>query len=449
MQLSVMRGSAASSGGSPSGQSNPAATRSNLDAHEMVQTFYSIPLARALLVNSAWSAVKANHKETSATNTQLNEVYRLWARTLKQSVLPFLKAGDDALVRLCPTSDTEARRDILQKAGFDPVLIHILKLQVEGDETKQVLALKALAVEAMSHMARSSSKHRSRLGAKGGVSVLFPLLKLPLTATAACEGLWVLCFDSADNVRYISRPGTAGQAALEDLVSVLCDAAQPKRARMFAAAALQNLAGDIHDSNDASGYKTYDGAKVRALLNKEEVLQTLVYLAWTGPCVTPDLLTQCKEGDAAEGYEAIVAWAAAGVIANLAMEPDVPKKLVQAGAMEGLLGLMASPDWLESLQATKALMNIVNDPVVKLSIMDWFSLVHTTLDPMVMNRLYAIGQGTMTLNDQPTRVHREEAKHVVDRLFAIFDASGKLDMALYDVGGDQGDGGASATCVVA
>jgi len=55
----------------------------------------------------------------------------------------------------------------------------------------------------------------------------------------------------------------------------------------------------------------------------------------------------------------------------------------------------------------------------------------------------------MTLNDQPTRVHREEAKHVVDRLFAIFDASGKLDMALYDVGGDQGDGGASATCVVA
>ena len=31
---------------------------------------------------------------------------------------------------------------------------------------QQVLALKALAVEAMSHMARSSSKHRSRLGAK-------------------------------------------------------------------------------------------------------------------------------------------------------------------------------------------------------------------------------------------------------------------------------------------
>jgi hypothetical protein len=44
--------------------------------------------------------------------------------------------------------------------------------------------------------------------------------------------------------------------------------------------------------DQASGYKTYDGAKVRALLNKEEVLQTLVYLAWTGPCVTPDLLTQ-------------------------------------------------------------------------------------------------------------------------------------------------------------
>jgi hypothetical protein len=40
------------------------------------------------------------------------------------------------------------------------------------------------------------------------------------------------------------------QAALEDLVSVLCDAAQPKRARMFAAAALQNLAGDMYDAND-------------------------------------------------------------------------------------------------------------------------------------------------------------------------------------------------------
>ena len=70
------------------------------------------------------------------------------------------------------------------------------------------------------------------------------------------------------------------------------------------------------------------------------------------PPPNPRTRAQCKEGDAAEGYEAIVAWAAAGVIANLAMEPDVPKKLVQAGAMEGLLGLMASPDWLESLQVT-------------------------------------------------------------------------------------------------
>ena len=73
--------------------------------------------------------------------------------------------------------------------------------------------------------------------------------------------------------------------------------------------------------------------------------------------------------------------------------------------------------------------------------MGWWRRLHT--------RTPTHTQGTMTLNDQPTRVHREEAKHVVDRLFAIFDASGKLDMALYDVGGDQGDGGASATCVVA
>jgi hypothetical protein len=55
----------------------------------------------------------------------------------------------------------------------------------------------------------------------------------------------------------------------------------------------------------------------------------------------------------------------------------------------------------------------------------------------------------MTLNDEPTRVHREEAKHVVDRLFATFDASGKLDMALYDVGGNQGEGSGNSTCVVA
>lgn len=53
----------------------------------------------------------------------------------------------------------------------------------------------------------------------------------------------------------------------------------------------------------------------------------------------------------------------------------------------------------------------------------------------------------MTLNDEPTSVHREEAKHVVDRLFDTFDASGKLDMALYDVG-DQDDGSANSSCVV-
>jgi hypothetical protein len=69
-------------------------TRSNLDAHDIVQKFYSIPLARALLVNSAWSAVKANHKETSSTKAELNEVYRLWARTLTQEVLPFVKVCD-------------------------------------------------------------------------------------------------------------------------------------------------------------------------------------------------------------------------------------------------------------------------------------------------------------------------------------------------------------------
>jgi hypothetical protein len=47
-----------------------------------------------------------------------------------------LQAGDNALVRLCPTPETELHRDILQKSGFDPVLIHILKLHVGGDETE-------------------------------------------------------------------------------------------------------------------------------------------------------------------------------------------------------------------------------------------------------------------------------------------------------------------------
>jgi hypothetical protein len=89
---------------------------------------------------------------------------------------------------------------------------------------------------------------------------------------------------------------------------------------------------------------------VRALLNKEEVIQTLIYLAWTGPCVKPDLITQCQDDNPADDCEAIAAWAAAGVIANVAMEKDAPKKLVQAGAMEALIGLLASPDWLESMQ---------------------------------------------------------------------------------------------------
>ena len=62
------------------------------------------------------------------------------------------------------------------------------------------------------------------------------------------------------------RPG--GQLALDGLVAVLCDAKQPIRARMFAAAALQNLASDIVDAPadgsgvEAGGYKAYDGAKV-------------------------------------------------------------------------------------------------------------------------------------------------------------------------------------------
>ena len=41
--------------------------------------------------------------------------------------------------------------------------------------------------------------------AQGGVSVLFPLLTLPATSTMACEGMWVLCFECAENIRYISR----------------------------------------------------------------------------------------------------------------------------------------------------------------------------------------------------------------------------------------------------
>jgi hypothetical protein len=159
--------------------------------------------------------------------------------------------------------------------------------------------------------------------------------------------------------------------------------ARPVQA-MWAAAALQNLAASYCDTKDDgrcywdwnsrndqhvtitsdSLPMVSDGTLIRQrMLQIDGLVQALTDWACTGPVqgqadetnIFPGVNDQARLERQDEGNPNLVAWAAAGALKNLALEPTAKPLLEASGAMPCLCRLKKSPDWLEKLKAKDAL----------------------------------------------------------------------------------------------
>jgi len=222
--------------------------------------------------------------------------------------------------------------------------------------------------------------------------------------------------------------------ALEEVIEVVKARDAPPRARMWAAVLLRNLAADVFAA--ASGLsqmgvaKVYEGARVRSRLACNDVLQTLVVMALQGPSSAQP---PSQMGDD-RGWEhdppGMVAWAAAGAIASMAISAGVSVKLVQAGALEALFALFLSSDPLEACQAGKALSAIVVDTNSHAIICEWFRTFHGEFPMSNLRQLNQISQeGRTDMDPLGDSLDSEEQAELARAYLELFHRTGKLHIA--------------------
>ena len=258
----------------------------------------------------------------------------------------YLRAGDERLVRPSPTSATAARQ-----AEVSAELAAVLTAVRADDVAPETVAVLHLATT-------DNPSHRTLIGtAPGVIDTLVRLLAgPPEVAEEAAEAAWILAFNHPQNHAALLTAGAV--KALAELF--LRDVSE--RASMWAAAALQNLAASYCNGRcswakwgqdiEVVGRVTVDGEPARLsiaahprLLQAVEEKLCIEASAWPSQARVADRL---KSG--------ITAWAAAGLVKNLALSIPVQQEL--HGAIPCLCQLSHSPDWLENSKSAAALQHL-------------------------------------------------------------------------------------------
>ncbi|KAK3284198.1 hypothetical protein CYMTET_8141 [Cymbomonas tetramitiformis] len=309
-----------------------------------------------------------------------NDVDRISCeRYILDELLAAVKCGDDRLVRPNPSDSTSAVQEVLLDAGILPALSTILSPSAPAS-----WCCKAGVAEVLAHLARGNAEIRAQIGAADFIPNLFPLLKEREATAAACEAFWILAFNSPSNIA-IMLSGRKGHL-LEELLQLIQREAATWRSKMWAAAALQNLAANYYSS--ASGYYedgasiTYSGANVRARLIQADALNCFVNLVSTAsPCIDP-LPSQATDTLEKAG---MAAWAAAG------RKPTSPLP-------DSRRNITTGDDWLENSKSAEALQNFLSDEISRHAVMEWFTGNHSEISPRLLQRLVTIAeQGTSDL----------------------------------------------------
>lgn len=364
-----------------------------MDPHQIVKKFYM-----------ALSVVTFEAK---------NEI---WHPLFLNDILPYLRKGDDRLIRLLPEDPTVEARTELAKAGFHPILITVINGQPPqvSDEVKE------LALDSLLDVCRGNEVARREFGGRGVIESLLPLIRHATMCTKALEALWMLCFDSPDNIaRVLGRfRGRIGQA-LNEVLEIMGAKRVHMVTRMWAAALLHNLARDWYSSSRSGIHATraYDGSPVRHKIASDDNLSNVLALLFQGPSKAPTPV-DAKEGGPIP--QAIGAWAAAALVKVIAVDLTVTQKMIKTGACEPLIGLLCGEDPLEQAQATKALSAMLSHFDAYQIIRTWFTANHENVPHLCKKTLVELSAAGVPSYD----LRNKERKEVALALVQIFESTG-------------------------
>ena len=240
----------------------------------------------------------------------------------------------------------------------------------------------ATAAEALHLLTTDNPSNRELIGSSsdalaGLVSLVGESLSCNNTAASpswraaeeAAEAIWVLAFNSRHNHAALLELG-----APEALAAPLLTPHAPPRCKMWAAAALQNLAASYCETADGRCSWQWGGDPGAQALEVREklaidaeharrrigavpgLLPALVDLAAAPPPETGLLPSAAHVSDRLS--PGIAAWAAAGALKNLALSRLLRAPLVEAGAPHALCSLAKSRCWLQSSKSQATLQHL-------------------------------------------------------------------------------------------
>ena len=298
----------------------------------------------------------------------------------------YLRAGDSRLVRPSPLTTTAARQ---REAAVLELLPAVLQELVDTNATSVCdcddaveQSSHATAAEALHLLTTNNPSNRQLIGGSpdalaGLVSLVGESLSCNNTASSpswraaeeAAEALWILAFNSASNHKALLELG-----APEALAAALLTPHAPPRCKMWAAAALQNLAASYCVTADGRCSWEWVGdpgaqaleVRERLTIDAESarlriaavpgLLHALIDLASAPPPESGLLPNQALTSDRlAPG---IAAWAAAGALKNLALSRSLRAALQDSAAPHALCALRASKCWLQSSKSQAALRHL-------------------------------------------------------------------------------------------
>jgi len=291
------------------------------------------------------------------------------------SVRDYLRADDERLVRPAPSTDTAQRQVELEQAGLIDVVSHVLLQRwfTLGLSHSHVKVL-TLVAELVHLLTTSNPFNRVRLGSSG---VIRPLVAMIEAATAvddeteladdvlrggeeAAEALWILAYAGGDNSPDVTQNheqfATAG--AVRALSDHILDG-RSARGRMWAAAALGNMAADY---NNHVATETSEAVRLQ-ILKHDGLLDALVKMLSQGP-VRSDTATELWPSQARRSERfarSIEAWGAGQALKSVALTLEAQHALNMRGTVAKACKLQNSPDWLEKLKADLILVNMKAD----------------------------------------------------------------------------------------
>ena len=294
----------------------------------------------------------------------------------------YLRAGDERLVRPSPNAKTAARQREERSLALLPAAVAALNPNATAVCDCDDLAEQsshATAAEVLHLLTTDNPRNRRAIGATP--DALLALVSLVgeslscnntfwspswLAGEEAAEALWILSFNDRANHAALLEAG-----APEALAAPLLAAHAPPRAKMWAAAALQNLAASYCDTQDGRCSWRWSGDPGAMALEPHEALvidaeparrrigavpgifAALVDLAAAPPAEDGLLPSAATVSDRLS--PGIAAWAAAGALKNLALSPTLREKIIAAGAPHALCALSRSRCWLQNSKSRAAL----------------------------------------------------------------------------------------------